>query len=237
MAGGRTVGPLRVVLLHALPFDGRMWEGQLSWLPTTALAPNLYPLGASIEEWSSSVLAAVGNDPLVAVGASVGGFAALELARQAPEQVEAVVLVGSKAGIRRDEAARDTAVRALQRDGLEGCWDRHWGSAFGPGVDQSVVRRARQQAAEIPLPQLIGGVRAFHDRNDMTEFARTWPGRIHAISGEHDRHPPAAASASVAAHARHGHFRLVEDCGHYVSLERPAVFDAYLREVLADALD
>lgn len=225
---------MRVVLLHALPFDGRMWDGQLSWLPSSTLAPDLYPLGGSIEEWATSVLAAVGADPVVAVGASVGGFAALELARQVPTQVEAVVLVGSKAGINHDDAARDAALRLLDEGGFEGCWADQWEPLFGPGTDRSVVERARRQAAGIPLHELTGGVRAFFDRSDLSEFARTWGGRIHAISGEHDRHPTAATSASVAAQARNGSFRLVEDCGHYVSLERPDVFDAYLREVLAD---
>jgi pimeloyl-ACP methyl ester carboxylesterase len=57
-------------------------------------------LGVSVPEWSEAVLDPVGPDPLVVVGASVGGFCALDLARRAPEQVRAILLVGSKAGVR-----------------------------------------------------------------------------------------------------------------------------------------
>ena len=41
---------MKIAFLHALPFDERMWEPQLSG--STALAPTLYALGASFDEWA-----------------------------------------------------------------------------------------------------------------------------------------------------------------------------------------
>ena len=92
--------PVTVVFLHALPLDGRMWTDVMDVLDGRTLAPNLYPLGNSIEEWADHVLELAGSRPLVVVGNSVGGTCALEVARAAPDQVQAIVLVGAKAGVR-----------------------------------------------------------------------------------------------------------------------------------------
>jgi hypothetical protein len=54
----------------------------------------------------------------VVVGNSVGGSCALEVARAAPDQVEAVVLVGAKAGVRPDPALRAEAVGTLADGGI-----------------------------------------------------------------------------------------------------------------------
>ncbi|HEV7758841.1 MAG TPA: alpha/beta fold hydrolase, partial [Acidimicrobiales bacterium] len=102
---------MRVVLLHALPFDGRMWRAERDLLGSEALAPSLYRFGARLEDWAQGVLDLVGGEPLVVVGCSVGGSCALEIARAPPDQVAGIVLVGAKAGVRPDPALRDRAVR------------------------------------------------------------------------------------------------------------------------------
>ena len=89
--------PLHLVLLHGFPLDHRMWDAQLDVAPGRTFAPTLYGLGESISEWASRVLEAVGSGPLVVVGASMGGSCAPEMASQAEDQVEALVLLGATA--------------------------------------------------------------------------------------------------------------------------------------------
>jgi pimeloyl-ACP methyl ester carboxylesterase len=219
---------MRVVLLHALPFTGAMWADQLAWLPTSTLVPTLYGEGDSISDWAEFVLSAVDENDLVVVGASVGGFCALEVARLAPERVKAVVLVGSKAGVRGDDAARDAAVATLAERGFETAWQRYWRPLFGPSTSPEVVERAHADAASVPLDHVARGVRAFFDRPDLSEFARRWEGKLVTISGDHDNTPSWQASEQVAREALDGTFHLVADCGHYVNLERPKEFAALL---------
>nr|MBA2475150.1 alpha/beta fold hydrolase [Actinomycetota bacterium] len=84
---------MKVVLLHALPLDERMWESQVAVLDGhEVVAPKLYPLGSSMEEWADGVLALAGGGPLVLVGASMGGYCSLAIARRVPERVRAVLL-------------------------------------------------------------------------------------------------------------------------------------------------
>jgi pimeloyl-ACP methyl ester carboxylesterase len=93
---------MRLVLLHALPLDGRMWDATGTRFGG-AFAPTLYGLGESVRDWAVAVLEHCGIDELLVVGNSVGGSCALEVARAAPGQVRGVVLVGAKPGCRPDD--------------------------------------------------------------------------------------------------------------------------------------
>jgi pimeloyl-ACP methyl ester carboxylesterase len=57
-----------------------------------ALAPTLYGLGHSLQEWAVAVLDHCEGEELIVVGSSVGGSCALEIARASPDQVRGIVL-------------------------------------------------------------------------------------------------------------------------------------------------
>jgi pimeloyl-ACP methyl ester carboxylesterase len=112
---------MKVLLLHAFPLDETMWEPQREVLDGhEVVAPNLYALGGnSIDDWAEALLEQV-DGPFVAVGASMGGYVALAMARRAPERVRGLLLVGSRAGPDTPERrrARDELLRELSNDGL-----------------------------------------------------------------------------------------------------------------------
>jgi len=86
------------VLLHAFPLDERMWDEQRKVLAGhEVVAPNLYDLGGnSIHTWAGRILAETLGD-LAVVGASLGGYVGLAMARQTPDRVRALLLAGSRA--------------------------------------------------------------------------------------------------------------------------------------------
>ena len=92
---------MTVVLLHAFPLDERMWAPQLDVVPD-ALTPRLYGRGATMDAWASSIADEVDGE-LVLVGASMGGYCALALARHAPERVRGLLLVGARPDADSDE--------------------------------------------------------------------------------------------------------------------------------------
>jgi pimeloyl-ACP methyl ester carboxylesterase len=112
---------VKVVLLHAFPFDETMWEPQREVLDGhEVVAPNLYALGGnSIDGWAEALLEQV-EGPFAAVGASMGGYVALAMARRAPERVRGLLLLGSRAGPDTPERrqAREELLRELRDDGL-----------------------------------------------------------------------------------------------------------------------
>src|SRR5687767_381056 len=114
---GRT--DVRPVLMHGYPLDERMWERQLELLREhDPLAPRLYGRGPSVDAWAQQILAEVDGD-LVAVGASMGGYVAFSMARQAPERVRGILLAASRALPDTPErrAARDASIEQLRAEG------------------------------------------------------------------------------------------------------------------------
>jgi pimeloyl-[acyl-carrier protein] methyl ester esterase len=222
---------MQLIFLHALPFDGSMWRAETDLAPSRTLAPTLYKLGDTVEEWAAGVLELAGSEPSIVIGNSVGGSCALEIARLAPEQVAAIVLVGAKAGIRPDPALRDEAVRLLETQGVDAAWARYWAPLFGRNTSAAVVAAARELALRQSVADLVRGVRAFHNRRDSTDWVAQWRRPLVVIQGAEDLTPtPSTAARIVVGEQRR--FHLVADCGHYVSLEQAGVFRSLLSDVL-----
>lgn len=225
---------MRLVLLHALPFDATMWRGEFDLDVESTVAPTLYGLGDTLAAWAAAVLDLAGDGPLLVVGNSVGGSCAIELARLAPDRVAAIVLVGAKAAVRPEPAVRDEAIRRLSERGMAAAWPKYWKPLFGPHTHPDVVAFARRIAFAQPVDDVIRGVRVFHDRADRADVARTWPKPLVVVSGDHDRSPSPATAAALAASAPRGRLHVVEDCGHYVSLERTLELEKILQRVVRD---
>lgn len=223
---------MKLVFLHALPFDGRMWGANTEHTALNTLAPNLFTLGDSIEEWAAAVLDLAGSDELIVVGCSVGGSAALELARAAPDQVAALVLIGAKAGVRPEPLTRDTAIRVLETEGMNGAWSRYWAPLFSDQTSAAVKQTARDQAMSQDVELIVNGVRAFHNRRDLSAVAAAWTKPLTGISGADDTAPPPSKLRRLASGPNRS-FHLVPRCGHYVSLEQPAIFDELLARAIS----
>jgi 2-succinyl-6-hydroxy-2,4-cyclohexadiene-1-carboxylate synthase len=110
--------PTTVVLLHGFAGTGRAWDQVMARLDReryTALAPDLRGHGGARDQRPVSFAGCV-EDVLAAApagfvlcGYSLGGRIALHVALEAPERVEALVLVATTAGI------EDAGARAARR--------------------------------------------------------------------------------------------------------------------------
>jgi len=207
---------VRVLLLHAFPFDERMWEPQHDVLAGWDwMAPTLYELpGDSMEEWARALLDRV-PDEIVAVGASMGGYLALELARQAPERVRGLLLAGSRADADSPErrAVREETLRVLREEGVDA-----WNPDAAPGYAAEDFARATV---------------ALRDRRDARDVVGSFAGPLLVVVGEADELLSADEARAIAAAARDGRAEVVPDAGHIVSLDQPGRFNTLLREFLA----
>ena len=217
---------MRLVLLHALPLDARMWDASRIGYPDS-FVPTLYGLGPSVRDWATTILSECGTDELLVVGSSIGGSCALEVARAAPNQVRGVVLVGAKPSVRQDPRARDEAIQMLRSDGVSAAWDRYWAPLLSSQTRPEVVAASRTLAMQQDVDDLITGVRAFCDRRDHSEFVKSWRGHLLVVSGADDRTPSPATVAREIAGTRARHM-IVENAGHYVTLEQPELLERIL---------
>jgi pimeloyl-ACP methyl ester carboxylesterase len=214
-----------VVFLHALPLDERMWSAQLERFG--GVAPRLYGRGPELDGWAESLLREVEGE-LVLVGASMGGYCALALARREPQRVRGLVLAGSRADADSPErfAARADTIELIRREGARGLWESMRPKLFPADADPDVVERARTMTLDQDSEELVHAVMAIRDRPDSTDVLEALGERSLAIIGDAD---PFVSVGEVPAHE----VRAVRNCGHLPSVQRPEEFDAILEEALA----
>jgi pimeloyl-ACP methyl ester carboxylesterase len=221
---------LELLFLHALPLDGSMWVAQQQLLPGSNHAPTLYSFGDNIEAWAAGALNVTKGDGLVVVGCSVGGSCAIELAIVAPERVAALVLIGTKAAHRPDPTLHASVLQTLEEKGLEEVWKVFWVPLFSRSADALVIENAKQIMLRQSPTDLARGTTVFHTRPSRDQFLATFPRPVIVIAGADDISP--ARSKAQADSAPRGRLHIVPECGHYVPLERPAILNSILQEVI-----
>jgi 3-oxoadipate enol-lactonase len=212
---------MNVVLLHAFPLDERMWEPQRPALAQhNVVAPRLYGRGRTMDAWADSIAGETQGE-LAVVGASMGGYCALALARRAPERVRGMLLVGTRPDADSDErrAGRADTIELIRNEGADGLWQAMLPKLFADesAADKDLLFR--------DADGLIGAVEAIRDREDSTATARSFAGRLEFVVGEHDPFVSADELSEFEV-------REVAGFGHLVNLERPDEFDEILREFL-----
>jgi pimeloyl-ACP methyl ester carboxylesterase len=211
-----------VVYLHAFPLDERMWRAE-------AAAPRLYGLGRTMDDWADAVLGAYPGR-LVLVGASMGGYAAMAVARRAPERLAGLLLVGSRPEADTPEryAKRAETIALARERGAEGVWEAMRETLFRDESDPDVVARARTLVLERTEDELVTGLEAIRDRPDSTEAYRSLGDRALTVVGDRDPFVPVEDARRFEPDAI-----VLPACGHLPSLERPAEFGLVLDGALA----
>jgi 3-oxoadipate enol-lactonase len=210
---------VKVLLLHAFPLDKQMWEPQRAALAGhEVIAPRLYGRGKTMDEWADSIAGETEGD-LAVVGASMGGYCALALARRAPERVRGLLLVGARPDADTEErrAGRGETIELIHNEGLDGLWRMVMPKLFH---DQSV---ANKQLVSRDGDALVTALEAVRDRPDSTDVARSFPGPVQFVVGEFDPYVSAAELEEFEV-------RELQGVGHLVNLERPDEFNEILRE-------
>jgi pimeloyl-ACP methyl ester carboxylesterase len=214
-----------------------MWDAQREVLAgREVLTPDLARLGASMSEWARGVLQ-LGHGPFVAVGASMGGYCALEIARQAPERLRGLALVGARADADSPERreGRAATIELIRSRGPEALWEDMREKLFSPGADPAAVERARSLVLEQSMDDLVRAVEAIRDRPDSSELVRSLNVPVLVAVGELDPFFPPAEAENLAADLRNGRLHVFRGCGHLPSLERPDELNRVVKEFLADA--
>lgn len=210
----------KLVLIHAMPLDERMWAPQLEALGDQEVeTPNLYDLGgASIDDWGAKLLDRYEGE-LAVVGASIGGYVALAMARAAPKRIRGIMLVGSRAADDPPErkAARNDAIRTLEEAGLE---------AWAPNAPAP-------PPPERTVDEVVRAVTALRDRRDSSDVAASFDGPLWVVAGDGDPFLTVEEAEQIAQSARDGRLEVFEGTGHFPNREQPERFNELLREFLA----
>jgi pimeloyl-ACP methyl ester carboxylesterase len=207
-----------VALLHAFPLEPSMWEPQRPVLGhVDARMPRLYGRGSSVDGWAEQLLDEL-EDDLVVVGASMGGYAALAMARRAPKRVRGLLLAGSRRGPDSPErvALRNETIAFLRREGADA-----WRAAAPFEVPAGVT-----------TDELIAATEALRDRPDATDVVAGFAGPLLLVVGDGDELLSVDEARAIAASASRGRCEVVEGAGHIVNLDQPERFNSLLADFL-----
>jgi pimeloyl-ACP methyl ester carboxylesterase len=205
---------VNVLLLHGWPVSERVWVPQVTALRDAgfdAQAPHLYGRGPSIDDWAAQLLRDM-DGQLVAVGASMGGYCALALARRAPERVVGMVLVASRADAdsferRRFRQELITELRA----------------GFHPPLADE----------DADLEHLATAQEAMRDRLDLTGVAASFGGPLLVCVGDRDDIVSVDDARTLADGALDGRLEVFPEAGHFVAVDQPERFNEVLLEFLS----
>ncbi len=203
-------GDPSMVLLPGWATDGRIFEGVFPGVTAVTTGP-LRPEGFTRR--LASFLDRSARGPVTVVGWSLGGFLAAEFARERPERVRRVVLVG----IRRGYPERDVegVLRALSSD-PEGCLSGFYARCFHPS-QMPAYRRFRAGLQAAYLREMDGGVL----REGLSYLANARlsggtlpPCPVSIVHGEKDVVAPLAEAEGVARESGNATFHPLPGAAH-----------------------
>ncbi len=226
------------VLLPGLACDAGLWGGQLS-----ALGPRHAPRVADVHTRAptlpgmAALLLAEHPGGLVLIGASMGGRIALEAARQAPGRVRGIALLGSTARADTDElrALRTEAVAQFEAgrgdDLLEAnVWFVFHRSAWD---DEPLLDRYRAMLRRAGFAQLVRQNLAMMAAHDFRPLLPAIACPTLVVCGENDGVTPPECSRELAQAIPDARLSLLPECGHMLTMEKPAAVNALLLDWLA----
>jgi pimeloyl-ACP methyl ester carboxylesterase len=231
----------KLILIPGLACDTELWSGQWPVLSTrwATAVTDVATRNPSIEAMAASLLAEH-DGPLVLCGASMGGMVAMEAARQAPERVLGLALLGTSARpevpdmrtVREQAMALFAQGRAEEvlRANVMFAFDRHH-----PDL-KALAARYLALVMRAGADQLVQQNRAVIARPD----ARLHLPRVRCptlvVTGLADVLTPPECAREIAALVPGAELHLLPGCGHMLTMEQPAAVNALLQDWLGRLL-
>lgn len=223
------------VLIPGLLSDAVVWRALADQLGPGATVADL-TRDASIQEMARGLLEQVPGE-IVAVGHSMGGRVAMELAHQAPGRVRGLVLVstghngGTEAELpkrRARIALGHESMEALAEDWLPGMVAPE--RRDDPALIEVLRRMVLRHDGDIHERQ----VRALIGRPNAAAYLSDIDCPILLLVGDRDAWSPVAQHEEIAAMAPAASLRVIQGAGHFLPLEKPdetaAAIIAWLNE-------
>jgi pimeloyl-ACP methyl ester carboxylesterase len=239
-----------LVLLHAFPYDRRMWQPQRAELAQICrmLTPDLPGFGRSpdvpgvtIDGMADAVLRCLDgagiHRPTIVGGLSMGGYVALAFARKYPDRLRGLILADTRAEPDDDagKANRDRAITAVKTDGAEAFAEAQLPKQLGPDTLKSrpdVVELARAIATTQRTEGIVAALAALRDRPD----ARPGLTLVHVptliLVGEDDAITPPAMAETLNTGIKGSKLVRIPGAGHLSNLENAAAYTVAVREFL-----
>lgn len=237
-----------VLLLHPFPLNSQAWAAQAA-----ALAPEqrilavdfpgfglsgAAPSGLTLGQVAQGIVELArfrGHERLALVGISMGGYLALEIARQAPELLSRLVLADSRASAdsAQGAAARERFAIRVERQGIGWVADELLPSLLGPRPRPEVVRQLTRLINQATPNGVAAAQRAMATRPDQRATLEGLAIPALILVGALDALTPPKDAREMAERLPGARLELIPGAGHLSFLEEPETFSRALISFLA----
>jgi pimeloyl-ACP methyl ester carboxylesterase len=222
-----------LVLLPGLACDERLWEAQRPAWPA-GLDIRISDVHMRHERIETMAAALLGEHagPLLLCGASMGGMIAMEAARQAPQRIHGLALLGTNPRPETPEMyeLRQSAIELFERGEARDVIELNAGFAFhrSRAGEAALLRRYVDMVLDAGALQLVRQNRALMQRPDARSHLARLRCPVLVMCGDDDRLTPPECSREIAALVPHAELSWVTQCGHMLTMERPEAVNAGL---------
>jgi len=234
---------LSLLLLPGMLSDADYYAAQLEGLRDLAeISIPAYPRVATIGAMARQVLGAA-PACFAVCGHSMGGRVAQEIIAQAPARVLALALCATDfraphdaAERAREQAQRRAWLARVDQDGFDAFAHAWAESVIAPAhrADQALIARIVAMAARHGRDGLAAHTSAGLSRPDYAHLLPQIRVPTLLLAGREDRLRPPETLQRMAQQIPGARLRILEDCGHMLSMEAPAAVNQSLRAWLAD---
>lgn len=238
-----------LVLLHAFPYDSRMFSEQVAALGdvATVLTSDLPGFGREpvipgvtldvIADRTAALLDRRAIHKAVIGGVSMGGYAAMAFARKYPQRLLGLILADTRAEPD-DESAkanRGIAIEMVRNQGVAAFIETQIPKLVSPASqsDQpAFANRIRALATQQTSDGVAAALAMLRDRPDARPGLKsvTFPTLI--VVGEDDAITPPALSENMKQLVPQATLVRIPKAGHLANWERPTAFNAAVRSFL-----
>ncbi|MFN8504945.1 alpha/beta fold hydrolase [Kouleothrix sp.] len=237
-----------IVLVHAFPLSGAMWEDQIDALATRfrVVAPDLRGFGASargsgmasLDQAADDVAALLDHlqiERATLVGLSMGGYIAFAMLRRHRARIARLVLADTRAGADSEEGrlGREQSAQLAEQNGAGAIAEQMLPRLLSAGASAAVRDEVRKIVVANDRAGIAAAQRAMAARPDSNSLLATIDIPTLLIVGAADvLTPPDEARAMQRAIA---HSTLVEiaGAGHLANIEAPDEFSAAIEAFIA----
>jgi pimeloyl-ACP methyl ester carboxylesterase len=225
----------KLLLIPGLAGNESMWSAQLTGLADLGpLVTDVHTRNDSIPAMAAALLREHAGR-LVLCGASMGGMVAMEAARQAPERIAGLALLGTVAAPETEDMRqlREAAIVLFAQDRLREVIEPNVAFAFHPDNARALAQPYLDFVLAAGARQLIAQNRAVMARPDARMHLASVRCPVLVMCGEDDQLTPPRHAREIAELVPHARLMMVPRCGHMLTMEQPELVNAALRDWLA----
>lgn len=243
-----------LLLLHGFPLDRRMWGEQVwgeqmadSSLPGRRIAIDLPGFGKtqppeaftipSLAKTIRELLAQLDALPCVLAGLSMGGYVALNFAREFQGDLRGLILVDTRAeaDTAQGKENRQKMIELVRTKGSGAIADQMQPKLLSSDTVAHrpyQVRALRRMMEAVPPQTIEIALSAMRDRPDMTEALGSITVPTLILVGDADEITPPAVAQSMQKKLPDAELVIVQGAGHMSPLEQPAQVNRAIRNFL-----